>query len=81
MQANNFRPDSIVIDLSMGRSEGLQIAKNLRLNPQHEKALIVALASEDEGALESLTAIRRAGADLIITYYAKEAARWLEEGE
>ena len=27
--------------------------------------------------LESLTAIKRAGADLIITYYAKEAAGWL----
>jgi porphobilinogen synthase len=28
-------------------------------------------------ALESLTAIRRAGADVIVTYYAKEAAGWL----
>ena len=27
--------------------------------------------------LESLTAIRRAGADMIITYHAKEAAEWL----
>ncbi len=27
--------------------------------------------------LEMLTAIKRAGADIIITYYAKEAARWL----
>jgi porphobilinogen synthase len=32
---------------------------------------------EDRVAIESLTAIKRAGADLIITYYAKEAARWL----
>ena len=30
-------------------------------------------------ALESLMAIRRAGADLIVTYFAKDAARWLEE--
>ncbi|GLC24783.1 porphobilinogen synthase [Roseisolibacter agri] len=30
-------------------------------------------------ALETLVAIRRAGADLIITYYAKDAARWLRE--
>ena len=29
-------------------------------------------------ALESLTAIRRAGADVIFTYFAKEAAGWLE---
>jgi len=27
--------------------------------------------------LESLTAIRRAGADLVITYWASEAAEWL----
>ena len=27
--------------------------------------------------LETLTSIKRAGADIIITYHAKEAARWL----
>jgi len=32
---------------------------------------------ERAAALECLTAIRRAGADLILTYYAKEAAEWL----
>ncbi len=36
---------------------------------------------ERTAALETLTAIARAGADLIITYYAEDAARWLgEEG-
>jgi porphobilinogen synthase len=34
---------------------------------------------ERRAALESLIAIKRAGADLIITYYAREAARWIEE--
>ena len=29
--------------------------------------------------LESLTAIRRAGADLVITYWAAEVAEWLGE--
>ncbi len=29
--------------------------------------------------LEALTSIKRAGADIIITYHAKEAARWLRE--
>ena len=29
--------------------------------------------------MESLTAIRRAGADIIVTYYAKDAAAWLAE--
>lgn len=32
---------------------------------------------ERAAALESLTAIKRAGADVIVTYYAKEAAVWL----
>jgi len=32
---------------------------------------------ERAAALETLTSIRRAGADAIITYYAKEAAAWL----
>lgn len=30
-------------------------------------------------ALESLTAIKRAGADMILTYFARDAARWLAE--
>jgi porphobilinogen synthase len=28
--------------------------------------------------LEALTSIRRAGADIIVTYHAKEVARWLQ---
>jgi porphobilinogen synthase len=47
-----------------------------------EYAMIKAAAQQgwlDEKGivLEALTAIKRAGADIIITYYAKEAARWL----
>jgi porphobilinogen synthase len=34
---------------------------------------------ERAAVLEGLTAIRRAGADLIITYDARQAARWLRE--
>jgi porphobilinogen synthase len=33
---------------------------------------------EERCMLEALTAIRRAGADMIITYFAREAARLLE---
>ena len=33
---------------------------------------------ERAAVLETLTGIRRAGADVIVTYYAKEAAAWLE---
>jgi porphobilinogen synthase len=50
-----------------------------------EYAMIAAAAANgwlDErlAALETLTAIARAGADLLITYYAEDAARWLSEG-
>ncbi|MFT7625737.1 MAG: porphobilinogen synthase, partial [Myxococcota bacterium] len=34
---------------------------------------------EKKVALEALTAIRRAGADCILTYYARQASRWLKE--
>jgi porphobilinogen synthase len=39
----------------------------------------VAAGHLDERAtvLESLTSIRRAGADIVITYHAKDAAEWL----
>ncbi len=42
------------------------------------KAAVAAGYLEEERAtLELLTAIKRAGADIILTYHAKEAARWL----
>jgi porphobilinogen synthase len=34
---------------------------------------------EKRAALEALTSIVRAGADLTITYYAKDAAHWIHE--
>ncbi len=34
---------------------------------------------EQPVVLEALTAIKRAGADIILTYYARDAARWLQE--
>ena len=49
-----------------------------------EYAMIKAAArdgwiDEERAMLESLTAIQRAGADMIITYFAREAARVLRE--
>jgi porphobilinogen synthase len=51
-------------------------------NVSGEYAMIKAAAErgwlDERGAtLETLTAIRRAGADLIVTYHAKQAAEWL----
>ncbi len=51
-------------------------------NVSGEYAMIKAAAQngwldERRAALETLTGIKRAGADIIITYHAKDAARWL----
>jgi porphobilinogen synthase len=51
-------------------------------NVSGEYAMVKAAAAagdldERAGALESLTAIRRAGADVVVTYWAKEYATWL----
>ena len=51
-------------------------------NVSGEYAMLKAAAAngwidEERVVLETLTGIRRAGADMILTYHAKEAARWL----
>ena len=53
-------------------------------NVSGEYAMVKAAAAngwldERETVLEILTSIRRAGADLVVTYHAREAARWLRE--
>ena len=45
------------------------------MNLHEDKPLWVPSAERIAGA--NVTAFRRAGADLIITYHAKEAAQWL----
>jgi porphobilinogen synthase len=51
-------------------------------NVSGEYAMVKAAAArgwvdERQAALESLTAIRRAGADLVVSYWTKDLARWL----
>jgi porphobilinogen synthase len=52
-------------------------------NVSGEYAMLKAAAAtgaldERSAVLEALTGIRRAGADIVITYHAKDAARWLQ---
>lgn len=54
-------------------------------NVSGEYAMIKAAAQlgwldERRAALETLTSLKRAGADRIITYHAKDAVRWIREG-
>jgi len=53
--AQSFHPDTIVIDLGLGRSESVQIATNLRRNEAYGSTLITGLAGEDEAEPEKLT--------------------------
>jgi porphobilinogen synthase len=54
-------------------------------NVSGEYAMVKAAAAngwldEPAAVLEVLTSIRRAGADLVVTYHAKDAAAWLQSG-
>jgi porphobilinogen synthase len=54
-------------------------------NVSGEYAMVKAAAlrgwiDERRVVLETLTGMKRAGADIIITYHAKDVARWLREG-
>jgi porphobilinogen synthase len=63
-------------------ASGLPIAA---YNVSGEYAMLKAAAQngwleERRAVLELLTSIKRAGADIILTYHARDAARWLAEG-
>jgi porphobilinogen synthase len=54
-------------------------------NVSGEYSMIKAAAAngwldEERAVMEAVTGIKRAGADLIITYHAKDIARWLQQG-
>jgi len=65
----------------------LRTASNLPIAAYHvsgEYSMLKAAAErgwldERKVALETLTCFKRAGADIILTYYAKQASMWLEE--
>ncbi len=62
--------------------ERLRRADGREYNVSGEYAMVKAAAEKgwiDESAwpMEILTSIKRAGADMILTYYARDAAKWL----
>lgn len=82
--------DCVMIKPALGYLDVISKAKdrfNLPIaayNVSGEYSLVKAAAKagwidEKKAVLEILTGIRRAGADMIITYYAKEVANWLNQ--
>lgn len=77
------KPALAYLDVIRRVKEGFNLPL-VAYNVSGEYAMVKAAAAAghiDERAvvLETLTAIRRAGADVVITYHAKDAARWLQE--
>ena len=89
--AEDLEPDLMFLDIHMPGLDGMSVIRRIRettelpvaaYNVSGEYAMIKAAAAQgliDERAavLEALTGIRRAGADIVITYHAKDVATWL----
>ena len=77
------KPAMVYLDLVLRIKEALGVPVAV-YNVSGEYAMVKAAAANgwiDEKAvvLETLTAFKRAGADLILTYFAEDAARWLAD--
>ena len=46
IKAEQFRPDCIIIDVAAASVDGLQVARNLRQNPNFRDVVLVALVGE-----------------------------------
>jgi porphobilinogen synthase len=84
--------DIVMVKPAMAYLDVIRMARDrfdaplVAYNVSGEYAMIKAAAhlgwiDERKVAIETLTAIKRAGAGRIITYHAKEASRWLQDGE
>lgn len=82
--------DMLMVKPAMAYLDVIKTIKDELLQPvsayhvSGEYAMIKAAAekgwlNEEQAMIESLTAIKRAGADLIATYFAKDAARWIRK--
>lgn len=83
--------DTIIVKPALAYLDVIRMARDtydvpiLAYNVSGEYAMIKAAAQlgwldERRTTLETLTSIKRAGADRIITYHAKDAVRWLRDG-
>ena len=49
MKAEQFRPDCVVIDLGVASVDGLQVARNLKQNPNVRDVILMAVVGEHAG--------------------------------
>ena len=77
------KPALPYLDVIRSRARAFPQLPLVAYNVSGEYAMVKAAGAngwldEERAVLEMLTGIKRAGADLIITYHAKEAAQWLD---
>jgi porphobilinogen synthase len=75
--------DMVMVKPALPYLDVVRRVKDATHNVSGEYAMVKAAAAagyldERAAVLEALTSIRRAGADIVITYHAKDAARWLQ---
>ncbi len=80
------KPALAYLDVIRRASERFEEPPLAAYNVSGEYSAIKAAAAngwidEETAAMEVLVGIKRAGADLIVTYFAPEAAEWLERGD
>jgi len=51
IQAESFRPDCIVVDFSIGRTEALQICQHVRRKSEFNDVILIALLPDDGSAM------------------------------
>ena len=56
LQLREFAPEAVVLDLALGRSEALAIARRLAADPVHGTIPLIVLAGEDESDMATLEA-------------------------
>ena len=80
--------DALLVKPALGYLDVLKAVKDrfnyptVAYNVSGEYSMLMAAVEkgwidERQGVLEVLTSIRRAGADLVVTYHAKRAAEWV----
>ena len=50
IQAESLHPDCVVIDFTMGRTEAIMIAQNLKKNSEYAETVLIGLLSDDDNA-------------------------------
>lgn len=80
-EAQDFRPDAVLLDIGLPGMDGYDVCRQLRRLPEQQDTLVIALSGY--GQLEDVDQAREAGVDHHVTKPAdpQQIAKYLREGE